>query len=78
MCIDEADNVDRAVIEWLTVLSRRDIALLINVRTPDGADKPAGALLARFAEWWVVWNDQKSWFESVAPERRPPRARRTR
>jgi hypothetical protein len=52
--LDEADNVERAVVEWLTVLSRRDIALLITVRTPDSVDKPAGALLARFAEWWVV------------------------
>jgi hypothetical protein len=52
--LDAADNVDRSVVEWLTVLSRRDIALLISVRTPDTADKPSGALLARFAEWWVV------------------------
>lgn len=52
--LDEQDNVDRAVVEWLTVLSRRDIALLISVRTPDNVDRPAGALLARFAEWWVV------------------------
>ena len=52
--LDEADNVDRSVVEWLTVLSRRDIALMISVRIPDSADKPAGALLARFAEWWVV------------------------
>jgi hypothetical protein len=52
--LDEADNVERTVVEWLTVLSRRDIALLISVRTPDSADKPAAVLLARFAEWWVV------------------------
>jgi hypothetical protein len=52
--IDEAGNVDHNVIEWLTVLSRRDIALLINVRTPDNGSALTGALLARFAEWWVV------------------------
>lgn len=52
--IDESDNVDRAVVEWLTVLGRRDVALLINVRTPDNRDRPTGVLLARFAEWWVT------------------------
>jgi hypothetical protein len=52
--IDEAGVVDHNVIEWLTVLSRRDIALLINVRTPDNGTALTGALLARFAEWWVV------------------------
>ena len=52
--LDESDNVDSAVVEWLTVLARRDVALLISMRTPDGGDKLTGALLARFAEWWVV------------------------
>ncbi|MGA9491037.1 MAG: ESX secretion-associated protein EspG [Mycobacterium sp.] len=52
--IDESDTVDRAVVEWLTVLSRRDVALLVSVRTPDNRDRPSGALLARFAEWWVI------------------------
>lgn len=52
--IDESATVDPAVVEWLTVLSRRDVALLVSVRTPDNRDKPSGALLARFAEWWVV------------------------
>lgn len=52
--LDESDNVDGAIVEWLTVLSRRDVALLIKVRTPENPDTPTGALLARFAEWWVV------------------------
>jgi hypothetical protein len=52
--LDESDNVDGAVVEWLTVLARRDVALLISMRTPDNGDKLTGALLARFAEWWVV------------------------
>ena len=52
--IDEAGTVDRHVIEWLTVLSRRDVALMISVRTPDNGQALTGALLARFAEWWVV------------------------
>src|ERR1700753_103674 len=52
--IDEAGTVDVHVVEWLTVLSRRDIALLINVRTPDNGTALTGALLGRFAEWWVI------------------------
>jgi hypothetical protein len=53
--IDEAGAVDSTVTEWLTVLARRDIALLIHVSTPGGGDMPTRALLARFAQWWVVF-----------------------
>jgi ESX secretion-associated protein EspG len=52
--IDEAGTVDSVVVEWLTVLSRRDVALLIHMRGPDTGDQPARAVLARFAQWWVV------------------------
>jgi hypothetical protein len=52
--IDEAGAVDSVVVEWMTVLSRRDVALLIHVRNSDTGDQPAQALLARFAQWWVV------------------------
>lgn len=45
--LDEADQVDPAVVEWLTVLTRRDVALLIQTQA-------ARALLVRFAQWWVV------------------------
>ncbi len=51
--IDDAGTVDAAVVEWLTVLARRDVALVIHLRRPDG-DAPARAVIARFAEWWVV------------------------
>jgi hypothetical protein len=51
--IDESGAVDATVVEWLTVLSRRDIALFIQIRMPSGPD-PARVLLARFAQWWVV------------------------
>jgi hypothetical protein len=51
--IDESGAVDGTVVEWLTVLSRRDMALLLQFRIP-GDDEPARALLARFAQWWVV------------------------
>ncbi|HEY1842463.1 MAG TPA: ESX secretion-associated protein EspG [Mycobacterium sp.] len=52
--IDEAGTVDSVVAEWMTVLARRDIALLIHVRNPEAGQRPAMALLARFAQWWVV------------------------
>ena len=47
--------VDSTVVEWLTVLSRRDIALLIQFGSPgDTSGEPARVLLARFAQWWVA------------------------
>jgi len=52
--IDESGTVDSVVVEWLTVLARRDVALLIQVRSRDIGEQPARALLARFAQWWVV------------------------
>jgi hypothetical protein len=52
--IDEAGKVDSVVVEWMTVLARRDVTLLIHVRSPEMGERPAMALLARFAQWWVV------------------------
>jgi ESX secretion-associated protein EspG len=51
--IDDLGVVDSTVVEWLTVLSRRDVGLLIHFQMP-GEDEPARALLARFAQWWVA------------------------
>jgi EspG family len=51
--IGESGEVDAVVVEWLTVLSRRDIALCLHFRIP-GEDSPARVLLARFAQWWVA------------------------
>lgn len=51
--IDDTGSVDGAIVEWLTVLSRRDIGLLVYFRMPDDGE-PARALLARFAQWWVA------------------------
>ena len=48
------NGVDEAVAEWLTVLARRDVGLLLYVQTPDRNGQPERALLARFARWWVV------------------------
>jgi hypothetical protein len=51
--IDESGAVDSTVLEWLTVVSRRDIGLLMYFRIPDD-DEPPRVLLARFAQWWVA------------------------
>lgn len=52
--IDEGRAVDGPVLEWLTVLSRRDTALLLFARTPNDDGEPTLVLLARFAQWWVA------------------------
>jgi hypothetical protein len=52
--IDEGGAVDSTVTEWLTVLARRDVALLIHLAVPGGGDMPTRALLGRFSQWWVV------------------------
>lgn len=51
--IDAVGAVDPTVREWLTVLSRRDMALLLCAQTPAGGKESDRALLARFAQWWV-------------------------
>ena len=51
--IGASGDVDSTVVEWLTVLSRRDIGLLMHFQTPSD-DEPPRALLARFAQWWVA------------------------
>ena len=50
--IDAAGTVDDTVREWLTVLSRRDVAVLLFVQRPN-EQEPERILLARFAQWWV-------------------------
>lgn len=47
-------TVDEPVIEWLTVLSRRDGALLLYAQSPAGPSQPERVLLARFRQWWVA------------------------
>ncbi|OBH09518.1 ESX secretion-associated protein EspG [Mycobacterium sp. E1747] len=50
--LDEAGNVDPMIREWLTVLLRRDLALLVNIGVP--GREPTRASICRFASWWVV------------------------
>jgi hypothetical protein len=55
--IDEHGTVDPAVVEWLTVLSRRDVALLFQANRPGRGGQatfPTQVTLARFAQWWVA------------------------
>jgi hypothetical protein len=50
--LDEAGNADPMIREWLTVLLRRDLGLLLHLSVP-GRD-PTRAAICRFATWWVV------------------------
>lgn len=48
------NSPDATLLDWLAVISRRDEALLMSVRTPSGDGDPDRILLARFAHWWVT------------------------
>lgn len=50
--LDGAGNVDPMIREWLTVLLRRDLALMVNIGVP--GREPTRASICRFASWWVV------------------------
>lgn len=52
--IDDGGAVDDKVHEWLTVLSRRDVALLFCVQTPSVDRSLERIVLARLAQWWVA------------------------
>lgn len=50
--LDEAGNVDPMIREWLTVLLRRDLSLMVHIAVP--GREPTRASICRFATWWVV------------------------
>ena len=50
--VDEAGNVDPMIREWLTVLLRRDLGLLVTITVP--GREATRAAICRFASWWVV------------------------
>lgn len=50
--IDAAGEVDPMIREWLTVIMRRDLALLVTITMP--GHEPTQASICRFASWWVV------------------------
>lgn len=75
--LDHTGAIDQAVLEWLTVLSRHDVALLVHVHTPASPPTPPErVLLARFAHWWVILERCGSLCGSAVPVRRPPNNRR--
>lgn len=50
--LDDAGNADPMILEWLTVLLRRDLGLLLHISVP--GSEPTRAAICRFATWWVV------------------------
>jgi hypothetical protein len=50
--LDEAGNADPMIREWMTVLLRRDLGLLLLINVP--GREPTRAAICRFASWWVV------------------------
>ncbi len=50
--LDEAGNPDPMIREWMTVLLRRDLGLLLHISVP--GREPTRAAICRFASWWVV------------------------
>jgi hypothetical protein len=50
--LDEGGNADPMIREWMTVLLRRDLGLLLNISVP--GREPTRAAICRFATWWVV------------------------
>lgn len=51
--ITDGLEVDEPILEWLTVLARRDVALLLYAQSPAHAEAER-ILLARFDRWWVA------------------------
>jgi hypothetical protein len=46
--------VDKPILNWLTVLSRREVALLVLIQQPGGnTDLPDRVALCRRGKWWV-------------------------
>ncbi|QUR69453.1 ESX secretion-associated protein EspG [Mycobacterium spongiae] len=50
--LDESGAADPMIREWLTVLVRRDLGLLVTMNVP--GHEPTRAAICRFATWWVV------------------------
>jgi hypothetical protein len=51
--LTDSGVVEPFLLEWLTVLARRDLAILIYAQTPSESGFSERILLARFANWWV-------------------------
>ncbi|KAA1429900.1 ESX secretion-associated protein EspG [Mycolicibacter arupensis] len=52
--LDGSGEADPMVREWLTVIMRRDIALMLNLSFPGDPPRMTRVSISRFASWWVV------------------------
>lgn len=55
--IDAAGEVDPMIREWLTVIMRRDLSVLVNLSFPGhngDAARVTRVAICRFASWWAV------------------------
>lgn len=59
--ITDAGGVDEAVLEWLTVLSRRDVALLIYAQTPTRTPRRNESCWRASPSGGLPWNATGSW-----------------
>lgn len=71
--LDQAGNADPMVREWLTVLLRRDLGLLVTIGVPGG--EPTRAAICRFATWWVVLERHGNMLDDGAIGRGDPSVR---
>ncbi|GFG83233.1 ESX secretion-associated protein EspG [Mycobacterium paragordonae] len=46
-------TVDRPIVEALTVISRREVAVMMLIHHPDADVLPQRVALSRFGQWWV-------------------------
>lgn len=50
---DGTPKVDDYVHQWLNVISRRDMGLVILITQPEGGELPERVMFSRFRQWWV-------------------------
>lgn len=63
--LDQAGNADPMVREWLTVLLRRDLGLLVTIGVPGG--EPTRAPFADLPPGGWSWNATATWCGSTRP-----------
>lgn len=52
--ISDRGTVDAAILDWMTVLSKRETALLLLAQSTETGRNPERIVLARFRQWWVA------------------------
>ncbi|EUA56726.1 espG family protein [Mycobacterium xenopi 4042] len=58
--IDDSGTVDPIVVEWLTVLARRDVALVIQARSPQRGMNPTGQSSPATRSGGSCWKDRRA------------------